>query len=254
MLSLIIPMYNEEKILPDTLKTLSDYMQRNFDDYEILFSDDGSTDRSKEIVEHCGLPRVRVISYEKNRGKGCAVRQGMLAAKGDVRLFTDCDLAYGTDVIRALYDKFTSSNYDVILGSRNLGEDGYAGYTALRRLASKTYIKVLCLLGGFKLSDSQCGFKAFSAKAAEKVFAECETDGFAFDFEAIMTAVRMASQSAKFRSKSSITANPRCTFFRTVSRCSATLCQFAAASPKKENVQNKYFFRTAACVGKFNLL
>ena len=155
-------------------------MQKNFDDYEILFSDDGSTDRSKEIVEHCGLPRVRVISYEKNRGKGCAVRQGMLAAKGDVRLFTDCDLAYGTDVIRALYDKFTSSNYDVILGSRNLGEDGYAGYTALRRLASKTYTKVLCLLGGFKLSDSQCGFKAFSAKAAEKVFAECETDGFAF--------------------------------------------------------------------------
>lgn len=191
MLSLIIPMYNEEKILPDTLKALNGYMQKNFDDYEILFSDDGSTDRSKEIVEHCGLPRVRVISYEKNRGKGCAVRQGMLAAKGDVRLFTDCDLAYGTDVIRALYDKFTSSNYDVILGSRNLGEDGYEGYTFLRRLASKTYIKVLCLLGGFKLSDSQCGFKAFSAEAAEKVFSECETDGFAFDFETIMTAARM---------------------------------------------------------------
>lgn len=191
MLSLIIPMYNEEKILPDTLKALSDYMQKNFDDYEIIFSDDGSTDRSKEIVEDCNLPCVRIVSYEKNRGKGCAVRHGMLAARGDIRLFTDCDLAYGTDIIRTLYDKFTTSGYDMILGSRNLCADGYEGYTLMRRLASKTYIKVLCLLGGFKLSDSQCGFKAFSAEAAEKVFAECETDGFAFDFEAIMTAARM---------------------------------------------------------------
>ena len=134
---------------------------------------------------------MRVISYAKNRGKGCAVRQGMLAAKGDVRLFTDCDLAYGTDVIRRLYDMFTSNSYDIIIGSRNIGKDGYEGYTPLRRLASKTYIQVLCAVGGFKLSDSQCGFKAFSAAAAEAVFRQCETDGFAFDFEAIMTAVAL---------------------------------------------------------------
>ena len=191
MFSLIIPMYNEESILPATLQTLHTYMQANFDDYEILFSDDGSTDRSREIVETCGLPHVRVISYAKNRGKGCAVRQGMLAAKGDVRLFTDCDLAYGTDVIRRLYDMFTSNSYDIIIGSRNIGKDGYESYTPLRRLASKTYIKVLCAVGGFKLSDSQCGFKAFSAAAAEAVFRQCETDGFAFDFEAIMTAVAL---------------------------------------------------------------
>lgn len=126
MFSLIIPMYNEEAILPATLATLHAYMQAHFDDYEILFSDDGSTDRSREIVETCGLPHVRVISYAKNRGKGCAVRQGMLAAAGDVRLFTDCDLAYGTDVIRRLHDMFVSNHYDVIIGSRRIGEDGYA--------------------------------------------------------------------------------------------------------------------------------
>ena len=115
----------------------------------------------------------------------------MLAAAGDVRLFTDCDLAYGTDVIRRLYDMFVSNHYDVIIGSRRIGEDGYAGYTLLRRLASKAYIKLLCTVGGFRLSDSQCGFKAFSAAAAEAVFSRCETDGFAFDFEAIMTAVSL---------------------------------------------------------------
>ena len=197
MFSLIIPMYNEEKILPDTIETLHAYMESAFDDYEIVFADDGSTDRSRKIVEECGHERIRVVGYEKNRGKGCAVRCGMLAAKGDIRLFTDCDLAYGTEIIRTLYDKFTAAGCDVMIGSRNLSGDGYEGYTALRRIVSKTYIRVLCTIGGFKLSDSQCGFKAFSAKAAEDVFCRCETDGFAFDFEAILFATKLGYKIAE---------------------------------------------------------
>lgn len=191
MFSLIIPMYNEEKILPETIATLHAYMESAFDDYEVVFADDGSTDHSREIVANCGHERMRVVGYEKNRGKGCAVRCGMLAAKGDIRLFTDCDLAYGTEIIRTLYDKFIAAGCDVMIGSRNLSGDGYEGYTLLRRLASKTYIRVLCMVGGFRLSDSQCGFKAFSAKAAEDVFSRCETDSFAFDFEAILFATRL---------------------------------------------------------------
>lgn len=197
MFSLIIPMYNEEKILPDTIETLHAYMESAFDDYEIVFADDGSTDRSRKIVEECGHERIRVVGYEKNRGKGCAVRCGMLAARGDIRLFTDCDLAYGTEIIRTLYDKFTVAGCDVMIGSRNLSGDGYEGYTALRRIVSKTYIRVLCTIGGFKLSDSQCGFKAFSAKAAEDVFSRCETDGFAFDFEAILFATKLGYKIAE---------------------------------------------------------
>lgn len=184
-------MYNEEKILPETIKTLHEYMSKAFDEYEVIFSDDGSKDRSREIVENCGLPNIRLVGYEKNKGKGGAVRNGMLAAKGDVCLFTDCDLAYGTDIIRTLYDKFNSEKCDVMIGSRNISKDGYEGYTFLRRIVSKTYIKVLCLVGGFKLSDSQCGFKAFSGKAAHDIFSKCETNSFAFDFEAIMFATRL---------------------------------------------------------------
>ena len=191
MFSLIIPMYNEEKILPETIKTFHEYMSREFEDYEMIFVDDGSKDRSKEIVENCGLPNIRLVSSGENRGKGCAVRRGMLAAKGDVRLFTDCDIAYGTDIIRTLYDNFTAAKCDVMIGSRNLHKDGYEGYTFMRKLASKAYIKALCIVGGFKLSDSQCGFKAFSAEAAEAVFSKCVTDSFAFDFEAIMFAARL---------------------------------------------------------------
>ena len=189
--SVCIPMYNEAQIIKQTAKTLSGYMNSQFDDYEILFCDDGSRDGCGDLVRALDLPFVRVISYGKNRGKGCAVRTAMLEAEGDVRIFTDADLAYGTDVISRIVDTFASNpDADLVIGSRNLAEDGYEGYTWIRRIASRVYIRVLCLAGGFRLSDSQCGCKAFSGKAADAIFKRCEVDGFAFDFEAILWAVK----------------------------------------------------------------
>lgn len=189
--SLCIPMYNEARIIEETAKTLHQYMLGRFSDYEILFVDDGSTDGSAALVKALSLPCVRVVGYEKNRGKGLAVRTAMLAAEGDVVMFTDSDLAYGTDVIGRVAEVFASDPLaDVVVGSRNLSADGYEAYTFLRKLASKIYIRVLCLVGGLKLSDSQCGCKAFRGEAAKKIFSYCETDGFSFDFEAIMIATR----------------------------------------------------------------
>ena len=189
--SLCIPMYNEISIIRDTARTLSDYMQRNFEDYEIIFSNDGSRDGCDKAVEEMNLPHVSVIGYPDNRGKGYAVRKAMLAAKGDIVMFTDADLAYGTDVIKRVYDTFVQNpDADMVIGSRNLSKDGYEGYTAIRKIASKVYIKVLCIVGGFKLSDSQCGCKAFRADAVKKIFPKCEVDRFAFDFECILWAVK----------------------------------------------------------------
>ncbi|MBQ1232582.1 MAG: glycosyltransferase [Clostridia bacterium] len=189
--SLCIPMYNESSIIEDTARQLSAYMQANFDDYEIIFSNDGSKDGCDKLVESLHLPSVRVVGYEQNRGKGYAVRTAMLAAKGDYVMFTDADLAYGTDVIGRVRDAFLAHpEADMVIGSRNLSKDGYEGYTPIRKLASKTYIKVLCLAGGFKLSDSQCGCKAFTKDAVKKIFTRCEVDRFAFDFEAILWAVK----------------------------------------------------------------
>ena len=189
--SLCIPMYNELSIIKDTAKTLSDYMAANFEDYEIIFSNDGSKDGCDKAVEEMSLPNVRVVGYEQNRGKGYAVRTAMLAAEGDIIMFTDADLAYGTDVIKRVYDTFIANpDASMVIGSRNLSKDGYEGYTAIRKLASKMYIKVLSIVGGFKLSDSQCGCKAFTGKAAKEIFSRCEVDRFAFDFECILWAVK----------------------------------------------------------------
>ena len=190
-ISLCIPMYNELSIIEDTARALSEYMEKTFDDYEVIFSNDGSKDGCDKAVEALNLPRVRVIGYEENRGKGYAVRKAMLAADGDIVMFTDADLAYGLDVVKKTYDTFVQNpDSDMVIGSRNLSADGYEGYTFIRKIMSKVYIKVLCIAGGFKLSDSQCGCKAFTREATQKIFPRCEVDRFAFDFECILWAVK----------------------------------------------------------------
>ena len=193
-ISLVIPMYNEEKIIKDTAIQVHTYMTKTFGagNFEVLFSNDGSLDASAKIIEELSLDGIRVVGYEKNQGKGCAVRDGMLKACGDIIMFTDADLAYGTDVVGLFYDHFESNpNTQILIGSRNIGNDGYEGYTLIRKIMSKTYIKVLCFVGGFRLTDSQCGCKAFRSDAARKIFSLCSVNGFAFDFEAIMIADKM---------------------------------------------------------------
>ena len=194
-MSVCIPMYNEISVIEDTARSLSEYMASEFDDYEIIFSDDGSRDGSADAVEALRLPNVRVVRLPVNQGKGAAVRQAMLNATGDYVLFTDADLAYGTQVIRKAADVFASNpNSDIVIGSRNLDKDGYKAYTFARKLASKVYIEFLCIVGGFRLTDSQCGCKAFSAKAAKEIFSRCTVNGFSFDFEVLFWAENLGFQ------------------------------------------------------------
>jgi dolichyl-phosphate beta-glucosyltransferase len=116
----------------------------------------------------------------------------MLASAGDIVMFTDADLAYGTDVIKQMAGTFDANPESLlVIGSRNLTEDGYSNYTMLRKIASKAYIKVLCIVGGFKLSDSQCGCKGFRREAVDQIFPRLEVNGFAFDFEALLWASKL---------------------------------------------------------------
>ncbi len=195
--SVCVPMYNEAKIAADTARTLWDTMaenRRNYGwDFEILFADDGSVDdcadRVRAVAEQ-GMDEIRVVGYETNRGKGAAVREAVLASDGDIVIYTDCDLAYGTDVIAEAVLRYRDG-VDAVIGSRRLSGDGYEGYTPLRKMASAIYFGVLRTVGGFDLSDSQCGFKSFRGDVARRIFGKCQTNGFAFDFEVLLLAGKL---------------------------------------------------------------
>jgi len=193
MVSLIIPVYNEEKIVGNTVKTVREYMENNFkDDYEVIFVDDGSGDETLKIAEELSGGGIKVITYEKNRGKGGAVRTGMLAAAGDLIFYTDCDMAYGLDVIKTGCDMFANNrDADIVIGSRRKHKDGYASYTFLRKIASVAIYMFIKICGGVKSSDSQSGIKAFKNSAAKKIFGLCEVDGWSFDCEVLLIADRL---------------------------------------------------------------
>ncbi len=187
-LSLLIPVYNEEDILNATVDEIREYMEAAFPgEYEVIFINDGSSDASEEILKRSTGGPLRYVSYGENRGKGYAIRCGVKEALGDVILFTDCDLAYGTEVIKTFYDTLAAPDApDGAVGSRILHKDGYASYTLGRKIVSRAYLLVLRLYGGLSLSDSQCGCKGFRREAAKRIFSLAEVDRFAFDFEAIL--------------------------------------------------------------------
>ena len=138
IISVCIPMYNESAIIEKNASILQSYMTKRFgkDNFEVIFFDDGSKDNSFDLVSNLKLDNVRVLRTVENHGKGSAVRRAMLAANGDIAMFTDADLAYGCDVIGEFADYMNKNpDTDVLIGSRSLHKDGYEGYTLMRKIA-----------------------------------------------------------------------------------------------------------------------
>lgn len=189
-ISLVIPAYNEEKIILDTINTALAFLRANFSDYELIIADDGSTDKTRALAEAVADEHLKVVSHFPNKGKGAAVRQGVLVAGGAIVAYTDADLAYGINAVGELYKLISQSGADAAIGSRKLHPEGYADYPAIRLFASRCFSFLTGLIAGFHY-DTQCGLKAFSAQAAKKVFSLCETDSFAFDFEVMMIANKL---------------------------------------------------------------
>ena len=169
--------------------------------YANLFSDDGSLDGCGDILRALDLPNVKVTSYPDNRGKGSAVREGIKKCEGDIIVCTDCDLAYGTDAIINIYNRMISGGEHIIIGSRNVSSDGYEGYTFLRKMMSKTYIKLVSIIAGFRYSDSQCGLKCYCTEAARNIFDNCTVNSFAFDLEVLLLAEKLGFKIAETPSK-----------------------------------------------------
>ena len=196
-ISLVIPAYNESGIIMDTIQTVSARLAELTAEYEVLIVDDGSTDGMAELVRGCGDPRVRLEGYASNRGKGCAVRTGMLAAQGDLILCTDADLAYGVDVFAGLLERLRTGEADLVIGSRRIGGEGYKNYPPLRILMSKCFGLLSHMISGLPY-DTQCGIKAYRRQAARALFSRCTTDGFSFDFEVLMRADKLGLKVEQF--------------------------------------------------------
>ncbi|HIE09306.1 MAG TPA: glycosyltransferase family 2 protein [Armatimonadetes bacterium] len=192
-LSVVIPAYNEEERLPRTLERVISYLGRRGEEFEILVVDDGSTDRTSEVaLSFSQLAPLRVLRNEENRGKGYSVRRGMLAARGSLRLFTDADLSTPIEELPKLERAILEEGFDVAIASRGLLQSKLVVRQPFwREILGRTfnlYVQALLLPG---IWDTQCGFKLFTARAAEGVFRRITLEGFGFDFEALYVAKKL---------------------------------------------------------------
>lgn len=184
-LSVVIPAFNEAERLPRTLGRLADYLRAFGRSHEILVVDDGSSDATAERARAAG---ATVLRNDKNRGKGHAVRRGMLEARGQRRLMTDADLSTPIEELKRFLETM-DRGFDVVIGSRALpGANIEVHQPWFRENMGRLYNLFVRALAVPGLRDTQCGFKLWSAAAALDAFAPARLDGFSFDVEALYLA------------------------------------------------------------------
>ena len=194
-LSVIIPAYNEEKRIGKTLTAVYSYLNQQTYSWELLIVLDGAMDNTLDVVETFANSRehIRWIDRKQNRGKGFTVRQGMLAARGDIRLFTDADNSTDMRHFERMKPLFDQGNH-IVICSRD-GKDAAGAQQARPQPFFKRFlgnvgnllIQILVVPG---IWDTRCGFKAFSASAATKIFSVAQMNGWSYDDEALALARR----------------------------------------------------------------
>jgi dolichyl-phosphate beta-glucosyltransferase len=193
MLSIVVPAYNEALRLPRTLAQMRDHFDDAADEYEVIVVDDGSHDGTSEVAERRAetWPELSVIRLPVNAGKGAAVREGMLRARGQQRAFSDADLSAPLEELVRLRARLVDDCH-VAIASRGLSDSNIEVHQPFpRELAGKTYNRLLRLLVLPGILDSQCGLKVFTATAAVACFTPLRTMRFGFDAEVLLRARRM---------------------------------------------------------------
>jgi dolichyl-phosphate beta-glucosyltransferase len=195
-LSIVIPAYNEEQRLPATLDRIAAYAEHStLAVAEILVVDDGSRDRTAALVE-ARKGMIRLVSNPGNRGKGYAVRNGMLAAKGDWILSTDADLSAPIGELEKLIAAARLENAVVAIGSRALDRKLVKVHQPMmRELSGRAFNLVMRMVTGLPFRDTQCGFKLFRKDAVESIFSRQVEEGFSFDVEDLMIARKLGLRS-----------------------------------------------------------
>jgi dolichyl-phosphate beta-glucosyltransferase len=194
-LSVVIPVYNEEGRIGASLERVWNYLRGSSGSggFEIIVVDDGSRDCTGTVVEQfmSRAPEVRLIRLPMNRGKGAAVRAGMMAAAGEAVLFSDADLSTPIELVEDALKLFREG-CDVVIGSRALAESRIlVRQSPLRQSLGRLFNRLIRSWLRVPFRDTQCGFKLFRREAALAVFRRARIDGFAFDVEVILLARRL---------------------------------------------------------------
>jgi dolichyl-phosphate beta-glucosyltransferase len=192
-ISIVIPAFEEEDRLGETLRQILAFVQNENLSAELIIVDDGSNDRTAEVGEKvCAeFPEIRskVIRYEENRGKGFAVKTGLLAAEADVAIFSDADLSTPIEELDKLVKPLETGEFDVTFGSRALDRSLIGTHQPWRReQGGRVMNLIIKTISGLKFLDTQCGFKAFNMKKFRPLLELMTIDRFGFDVEFLFVA------------------------------------------------------------------
>lgn len=190
-LSIVVPAYNEEQRIGSSLERMLAYFAHRA--VEILVVDDGSTDATAAVVQRAAAQHgcVQLLGYGQNRGKGFAVRYGMLRARAPRVLFSDADLATPIEEVEKL-EACLDDGYDIAIGSRDVkGSQLLKRQSLLREYGGRLFNRMVRIVAVPGIHDTQCGFKLFTRPAAQAIFQRCKVDHFAFDVEVLYLAIRL---------------------------------------------------------------
>jgi glycosyltransferase involved in cell wall biosynthesis len=205
--SIVVPAYNEAARLGKSLCTILDYLNDEYDDSELIVVDDGSSDETAEVAEKSlinpGRVRARLIRSEQNRGKGHAVRTGLLAARAPVALFSDADLSTPITETPKLVAPIKHGEYDLVFGSRAIDRSLIGTHQPWRReQGGRVFNLIVRLATGLPFWDTQCGFKAFRMDVCRPIIEAATIDRFGFDVELIYVAylagLRLREQAVRW--------------------------------------------------------
>jgi glycosyltransferase involved in cell wall biosynthesis len=191
--SLVVPAFNEADRIGDTLRDALRYLETTSPSSELIVVNDGSTDSTSAVVRDVfaepGLIATRLLEHSPNRGKGAAVREGLLAAKHSIALFSDADFSTPIDEAPKLIDPIAAGEVDVAFGSRALDRTLIGHRQPWRReQGGRVYNLIVRLATGLPFWDTQCGFKAFQLEKFRPILQRAKTDGFGFDVELLYLA------------------------------------------------------------------
>lgn len=214
-ISIVIAAFNEEKRLRPSLFKVKEYLNNQGMYYEIIVVDDGSTDSTHQVAAGLtqDIPHLRIISYAPNKGKGYALRKGVLLSKGEVILLTDADLSTPIEELSKLLPLIYGNECDIAIGSRALAlSEIIKKQPCWRQEMGKFFNKLVKVLVLEDFNDTQCGFKLFRGDIARSLFREARIDRFAYDVEILAIAkkrgYRMIEVPIKWVNSSESKVNP----------------------------------------------